>query len=147
MLEHEANLPRMKGGKDTGDKVQSLQIMGKESDFIIARKSKSLQQFKSKEHYERYMKNLKEVNSPDYIHNRIKLYKRNHMKALTNVFGNDAKDVVMKIRMMKPHDYMELIQKDEDLEVSYVYDPSALHGKLNKIRRALGMKEKEIPFN
>lgn len=144
MLEEEGNLPRFKGGKDTGDKVSSLQLMGKESDFILSRKSKSLQQFKSREHYERYMKNLQKTNSPEYLHERIKMYKRNHMKALENVFGDDAKDVIMKIRMMKPKDYMELIQKDEDLEVSYIYDPSARQGKLNRIRQALGMKPKDF---
>lgn len=144
MLEDEGNLPRFKGGKDTGDKVSSLQLMGKESDFILSRKSKSLQQFKNREHFERYMENLRVTNSPDYLHNRIKLYKRNHMKALENVFGDDAKDVIMKIRMMKPKDYMRLIQSDEDLEVSYIYDPSARQGKLNRIRTALGMKEKDF---
>lgn len=144
MLEAEGDLPRMKAGKDTGDKVKSLQLMGKESDFIIARKSKSLQQFKSREQYERYMDNLHRVNSPTYIDDRVRLYKRNHMKALENVFGDDAKDVIMKIRMMKPKDYMKLIQSDEDLEVSYIYDPSARQGKLNRIRTALGMKEKDF---
>lgn len=144
MLKAEANLPRKKGGKDTGDMVRSLQSMGKESDFIITRKSKSLQQFKSREHYERFMDNLARVNSPDYITTRVRMYKKNHMKALENVFGDDAKDVIMKIRMMKPEDYMKLIQSDEDLEVSYIYDPSARNGKLNRIRKALGMKEKDF---
>lgn len=144
MLEAEGSLPRKKGGKETGDMVRSLQSMGKESDFIITRKSKSLQQFKSREHYERYMENLARVNSPDYVSARVRMYKKNHMKALENVFGDDAKDVIMKIRMMKPEDYMKLIQSDEDLEVSYIYDPSARNGKLNRIRKALGMKEKDF---
>lgn len=145
MYVEEGELDRYKAGKKTGQKVKNLQAMGKESDFIISRKSKSLQQFKSREHFERYMDNLQRVNSPTYIDDRLRLYKRNHMKALENVFGDEAKDVVMKIRMMKPKDYMKLIQSDEDLEVSYIYDPSALHGKLNNIRRALGMNTKEEP--
>lgn len=146
MLEAEGNLPRMSGGKETGEKVKNLQAMGKESDFIISRRHKSLQKFKSKADYEYYMKDLERVNSPTYLDDRIRLYKKNHMKAIENVFGDDAKDVVMKIRMMKPKEYMELIQKDEDLEVSYVYDPSALAGKLNTIRKALEMKLKEEPI-
>lgn len=143
MLEAEGKLPRLVGGVDTGDKVKSLQLMGKESDFIIARKSKSLQQFKSKSDYEKYMKKLEYIKSDSYVEDRTRLYKRNHMKALENVFGDDAKDVVMKIRMMKPKDYMELIQSDEDLEVGFIYDPSSKSAKLNKIRKALGMNEKE----
>lgn len=143
MLEEEGRLPRLVGGRDTGQTVKSLQLMGKESDFILSRKSKSLQQFKTREAYESYMRNLERVNSPEYVTERVKLYKRNHMKALENVFGDEAKDVMMKIRMMKPKDYMQLIQSDEDLEVSYIYDPSARTGKLNRIRQALGMKTKE----
>lgn len=143
MLETEAKLPRMVGGRDTGDTVRSLQLMGKESDFIIQRKTKSLQRFKSKEDYDRYLKNLERVNSRDYVTERIKLYKRNHIKALENAFGDEAKDIAMKIRMMKPKEYMELVQSDENLEVSYIYDPSAAEGKMNTMRAALGMRLKE----
>lgn len=143
MIEEEGKLPRLVGGKDTGQTVSSLQAMGKESDFIISRRSKSLQKFKTKEDFEKYMKNLDYINSPSYLDDRTRLYKRNHMKALENVYGDEAKDVVMKIRMMKPADYRKLIQSEEDLEVSFVYDPSEASARLNKIRAALGMKLKE----
>lgn len=143
MLEAEANLPRLVGGKDTGQKVGQLQLMGKESDFIISRKSKSLQRFKTRAEFDRYLDNLAKVNSPTYLDDKTRAYKRNHMKAIENVFGDDAKDVLMKIRMMKPEKYREMLQKDEMLEVSYVYDPSARAGKLNQIRASLGMNLKE----
>ena len=143
MIKEEGELPRLVGGKDTGQKVAQLQLMGKESDFIISRKSKSLQQFKTREQFEKYMTNLSKVNSPDYLDERTRAYKRNHMTALENAFGDDAKDVIMKIRMMPPEKYREMIQKDEMLEVSYIYDPSARSGKLNQIRASLGMKLKE----
>lgn len=143
MLEAEAKLPRMVGGKETGDTVASLQLMGKESDFILQRKTKSLQRFQSKEDYNRYMKNLQRVNQRDYITERVRLYKRNHMKAIENAYGDEAKDIVMKIRMMKPADYMKMVQSDEMLEISYIYDPSARSGKLNQLRGSLGMKLKE----
>lgn len=143
MLKQSATLPRMVSGKPTGDTVGSLQLMGKESDFILAKKTKSLQRFQSREQYENYMKTLERVNSKDYVNDRIRLYKRNHMKALENVYGDDAKDVIMKIRMMKPDEYMKMVTQDEDLEIGYVYDPSARAGKLNKIRASMGMKLKE----
>lgn len=143
MLETEAKLPRMVGGKETGDTVASLQLMGKESDFILQRKTKSLQRFQTKEDYNRYMKNLERVNQKDYITERVRLYKRNHMKAIENAYGDEAKDVIMKIRMMKPEDYMRMVQSDENLEISYIYDPSARSGKLNQLRASMGMKLKE----
>ena len=39
MLEEESHLPRKYGGVDSGDTRRSLQLMGQESDFIIAHKS------------------------------------------------------------------------------------------------------------
>lgn len=143
MLEEEGNLPRLVSGRETGEKVKSLQLMGKESDFILSHKSKSLQRFQTRKQFDSYMKNLEKVNSADYVNMRLRLYKRNHMKALENVFGDEAKDVIMKIRMMKPKEYMKLAQSDENLEISYVYSPEARSGKLNRIRAGYGMKLKE----
>ena len=143
MLKEAATLPRMVSGRDTGDTIGSLQLMGKESDFILSKKTKSLQRFRSREQYDSYMKTLQRVNTRDYVTERVRMYKRNHMKALENAYGDEAKDVIMKIRMMKPKDYMKMIQQDETLEISYVYDPSARTGKLNQIRNSMGMKLKE----
>lgn len=140
MLEQEAKLPRMVGGKDTGDTVASLQLMGKESDFILQRKTKSLQRFRTKEDYDRYMKNLHRVNSKDYITERVRLYKRNHIKAIRENLGDEG--IAMKIQMMKPKDYMRLVQSNEDvLEIHFVYPGSeSQQAKINQIRLALGMK-------
>lgn len=143
MLKEAATLPRMVSGRDTGDTVGSLQLMGKESDFILSKKTKSLQRFRDREQYDRYMKNLRRVNSPEYLDDRIRLYKRNYMKALENAYGDEAKDVMMKIRMMKPRDYMKMVEQDEILEINYHYTPTERTGKLNQIRAALGMKLKE----
>lgn len=142
-LQAEAKLERKVGGVDTGDTVASLQQMGKESDFIIARRSKSLQRFATKEQYSEYMDSLKKINSPTYIDDRTRMYKRNHMKAIQEAYGDDAKDVLMKIRMMKPEEYRKLVQSDENLEIGYIYDPSQRAGKLNQIRASLGMKLKD----
>lgn len=143
MLKEAATLPRKVGGRDTGDTVGSLQLMGKESDFILSRKTKSLQRFRDRDQFDRYLRNLKNVNTRDYLDDRIRMYKRNHMTALENAYGDEAKDVVMKIRMMKPRDYMKMIQQDETLEISYIYDPTARTGKLNQMRASMGMKLKE----
>lgn len=143
MLEEEGKLPRLVSGKETGQNVSSLQAMGKESDFILARKTKSLQRFKSQKDFERYMHNLKHVNSPEYLTERVEAYKTNHIKALENVFGDDAQDVISKIKMMKPKDYMKMVQSDEDLEINYVYNEQDKQGRLNRIRAGMGLKLKE----
>ena len=143
MLAEEAELPRKVYGVEIEDKVSSLQAMGKESDFIVSQKSASLQRFRSREDFERYRDYLKRVNSKGYIDERTREYKRNYAKALDNAFGDEAKDIKMKIRMMKPADYRRIIQQDETLEISYVYNPNESFEKLEEIRGALGMKSKE----
>lgn len=142
-LENEANMPHRIAGKNTGNSRQQLLLMGKESDFIVSRQTKSLQRFRSMEEYEKYMLKQERIRSGEYLDDATRLYKRNHMQALENVFGDDAKDVVMKIRMMKPEDYRKLVQSDELAEIGYVYDPTARAGKLNQIRATLGMKTKD----
>lgn len=137
MLEKEGNLPRIAGGKPTGDTVRSLQTMGKESDFILARKSKSLQRFKSREDFEIYLDNVRRVNSNEYLEERTRLYKQNHQDALLRVFGDDAKGVAMQIRMMPPEEYRELLQSDEDMEIGFIYDPSDLASRLEQIKNSI----------
>lgn len=120
-----------------------LRLMGKESDFIITRQSKSLQRFKSMADYEAFMDKQARIQSGEYLEERTRLYKRNYMKALDNIFGDDAKDVKMKVRMMKPEQFRKLVESDELAEIGYIYDPSARAGKLNQIRASFGMKPKE----
>lgn len=132
--------------KEYGNKNALQRYLSQESDFIITRQSRSLQGFKSMADYEAFMDRQAKIQSGEYLADRTRLYKRNHMRALENVFGDDAKDVIMKIRMMPQAEYIEAIKNDVFLEVNYIYDPSAMHGKLNQIRKALKMKEKEIPM-
>lgn len=143
MLKEAATLPRMVSGRDTGDTIGSLQLMGNESDFILTKKTKSLQRFKSRKQYDKYMETLKRVNSKDYLDDRIRAYKRNFTKTLESVYGDEAKDIVMKVRMMKPRDYMRMVESDESLEIGAVIPSDAkVPGRLNTLRRSLGMKEK-----
>lgn len=121
---------------------QQLRLMGKESDFIITRQSKSLQQFKSMEDFEKFMDKQERIRSGEYLEDRTRAYKRNYMKALDNAFGEDAKDIKMKVRMMKPEQFREMVEKDELAEIGYIYDPQAAAGKMNQIRSAFGMKQK-----
>ena len=129
-----------------GDKNALQRYLSQESDFIIARQARSLQGFKSMEEYESFMDKQARIQSGEYLADRTELYRANHIKALENVFGDDGKDVIAKIESMGLDEYREMIKKDVFLEVNYIYDPSAIHGKLNQIRRSLKMEEKEIPM-
>lgn len=146
LIEKTDDLPAMFGGKPTGGTVGQLRLMGDETDFIVKHKSMSINKFRSRASFEHYMENLNRVNVHvnDYIEDRMKLYKRNHLLAIKRELGDEGRDIYMKIRMMKPKDYMNMIkQNDEVLEIKFVYDPKDKAIRREQIRAALGMKSKE----
>lgn len=119
-----------------------LRLMGKESDFIITRQSKSLQRFKSMADYEAYMDKQARIQSGEYLADKTRLYKSNYMKAVQNELGDAG--IAMRIRMMKPEDFRKLVEEHgDDMEISYIYDASAKIGRINTIRSLLGMKLKD----
>lgn len=144
-LESMSGLSRKIGGKDTGDIIKTKMVLGDEPEFIIAKRSKSLQRIQTREQYEDYMKNLKKAMSPNYELERMRLYKRNYISAMEKEFGDSEewKDIKMKIRMMKPEDFVKKVNQDDAMEIKFIYDPQDIQGKLNQIRGALGMRLKD----
>lgn len=141
MLKEFGQLELLENGEPTGHTASSRFNMGAESDFILQRKSGSLQHFKSREDFEHYIDRLKYVNSENYISDRVDLYKENYKKAILNEFGNEGQDIIDHIDSLKDKDaYMRLVvQSDEDLEISYVYSNEERTARLNRIRHALGL--------
>lgn len=135
--------PRLLEGEETGGTVGNLKLMGRELDFILAERKKKWSDFKTQDSFYRYLGRMEYAARPEYIDDRIRLYKRNFINSMLETYGKEAMDIAMKIRMMPPEKYMEMVQQDEALEIgqygkSDVYIP----GMLNKWRRALGMNEK-----
>lgn len=130
----------------SGRSNSQLRLMGQESDFIIARQARSLQGFKSMAEYENFMDKQARIQSGEYLNDRTALYRENHIKALENVFGDEAKDVIGQIQDMDLKDYREMIQRNEFMEVNFIYDPAAMSAKLNQIRRSLKMPAQELPM-
>lgn len=132
-------------GRDTGMTMEDKMKLGDEPEFILAPRVKGLQRFKSKDQFSDYLDNLQKAMSPEYELQRMRLYKSNYLKALRENVGSweDHKDVYMKIQMMKPQEFIKLVNQDEALEISFAYDPSDIQGRLNQMRGALGMRMKE----
>lgn len=130
----------------TGVDLGTMKLMGKESDFILAPKSKSLQRFESKAEFENYLDNLREVNDRGYIDKRTEAYRENYFTSLDRAFGDDAKDIKDKLSELSPKEYRELVAKHDDtLEIGYMYLASKRTEKLNEIRSALGLETLEVP--
>ena len=133
-------------GRETENTVGQLQGIGKESDFILAPKTKSLQRFRSKEQFENYLSNLKHVNERGYIDEKTETYRENYFTALDRAFGDEAQDVKDKLASLTPKQYRDLVASADDvLEIGYIYLSSQRTIKLNAIRSMLGMETKEVP--
>jgi hypothetical protein len=145
MIAEEAGLERKIAGKPTGQKLGELRLMGRENEFIIAKRSKSLQQFSSREAFDNSMKRMETLaaDRDAYVDDRIRLYKRNYIESLRNVFGSAADGVAMKVRMMKPEDFRKLAESDEVVNIQFVYGNDPKQAKLNATRSALNMKQKD----
>ena len=138
------DLPRKLEGEEVGGTVRDFKQMGRETDFVLAPKTLTWKDFKSKEAFDRYTQRLEKIVDPDYIPNRIRQYKQNFTSSLLETYGDQARDIAMKIRMMKPMEYMKMVETDESLQIGYYADSDDyVPGMLNKLRRSLGMKEKE----
>ena len=139
MSEEWLNKPYTPYGVDTGLTNRDRHAFSRdpnhiESDFIISRRSASLQQFKTRESFEGYVDSLKKVVDPKFIEKATRSYKRNYMAALENVFGDDAKDIKMKVRMMKPDQFREMIERDDIREIGFIYGEEHRDARLEAIR-------------
>lgn len=126
------------GGKKLGITNSDLARMGKESDFVLAPKSKSLQRFKSKEEYKKYVKNLKKVVDRDYVEKRVAQYQKNDAKAMKRVFGRKRGNELAKmLKGISAKEFLALAQKDEVLEIGYIYSPEGVESKYNQLKATL----------
>ena len=135
--------PHMVGGRQMAPDKSQLRLMGKETEFIVAQQHGDFQRFKTLEDFAKYMKKQERIASGEYERDKIRLYKRNFTQSLLQTYGESAKDIAMKVRMMKPDEYMRMVANDERLEIRYVPSDVKVEGRLDELRQALGMKLKD----
>lgn len=155
MLEQENQMVKMVSNKPSNITVGAYNnAMNKESDFVIAKKTKSLQRFQNKEDYNRYIKNLERVVKKEYVEQRVQQYQKNYIKALRNEFGSTGKNgrknvnkslqkVINKIKGMSPQEYMKTVQANDTLSISFTYDPKRKAQKLEQIKQAV-LKDENV---
>lgn len=84
--------------------------------------TKNIDVFQSREHFKKYMTNLKENFKGDFIKKRDALYKENYLKAIENIHGKDNKlyKIVDKTSLKN---FMNLYYTENLAEMTYLYDP------------------------
>lgn len=141
-IEADRKKPHRVAGEVIGDKNQ-LHLMNKENEFIVSHQPKTLQKFESMEDYNNFMRKQKAIQSGDYAIDKARAYKRNFMRSLKETYGDEATDIINKVRRMNPKKYIEMVGNDEVLEIRYAPSDQKTSGRLNEIRNALGMEEKD----
>lgn len=119
MLKQEGEMELFTGGEAQGTGVAD-NVLGRESDFVIQAKTKSLQRFRTREDFDNYLKNLERTNKRDYIDTRVQQYKDNYIQALEGQ-GID-KNITKSLKKMKTKDFMKLARTEEYARFGYVYD-------------------------
>lgn len=133
--------PRKVAGQVIEENKGQLHIMGKENEFIVSRQSHDMQKIKSRKDYDNFMRKQEAIQSGDYALDKARAYKRNFMQSLKDTYGDEATDIINKVRRMNPKKYIEMVGSDEVLEIRYAPSTQKTQGRLNEIRQALGMKQ------
>lgn len=102
-------------------KQKNIAVDLSDSDFVIAKKSKSLHKFKSKKEYYTYMNNLKRVTHKDYIPSRVNLYKQNYQFALIEAYGDMAEGFIDLLDTVNDKEFLQLIVSNREMEIAYAY--------------------------
>lgn len=111
-------------------------------DFLAYSHSKSLQQFKSKEAYYRYINRLSEVNKRGYETNLVNEMKRRYKLAINKQFvGTELlrRELMATIDDMSIEEFSSRFGEDIFSEITYVYDIEHKFTKMKEIRLGLGL--------
>lgn len=141
LLEADKAKPRTVAGNIIDEDKSQLHKMGKDNEFIVSRQSHSLQKFQSKKEYDNYIRKQQAIQSGEYELDKARAYKRNFLQSLKDTYGDEAKDIYNKVRRMNPGKYIEMVGSDEVLEIRYAPSDQKVQGRLNEIRKALGMNQ------
>lgn len=145
MLKEFADQEVTYGGRSTGANITQLNLMGREMDMMIRKRSTGLQKFRTRGEFMAYLKSAENAAKVDYGDYRTKLYKQNLIKAIENGmpgYNELTKGIRMRIRMMKKDQFKKLVALDEAFQIfnQYKADASQILDHINSMRDVLNLK-------
>lgn len=143
MIDQFKEQPLFYGRRQLPEDRQQLALMGEELDLTIRKRSMSLNQFRSRADFERFMRNTERAASADYVEYRAKLYKKNYMEALKNQYGEFPellKGALMKVRMTPLKKFAELVGTDRLGQIKEHYSLGGKLERLKALREKLGLR-------
>lgn len=111
---------------------------GVESDFVMRKKSTSLNRFRNKKGFKHYLRSVQKIASGEFERKRVMSYKENYIRALRNTFNSSANEAIKAVRDMSLKEFRQKVESEELEEIGYVYyDPN--NEKLTRINQQLGL--------
>lgn len=147
MIEQFKDKPLFYGKRQLPEDRGQLALMGEELDLMIRKRSASLNQFRSRADFRRFMKNAERAASTDYEEYRVKLYKKNYMEALKNQYGEFPdllKGVLMKVRMTPLSQFAALVGTDRLAQIKEHYSIGGKLERLKALREKLGLRNPDF---
>jgi len=122
--------------QDIGNQLRSVNlkrsIRRKKGDFENTNK-KVTPKFRSKNEIKKFQASLKREGSSNFEEIRAELYKENYIKALENVFGSPADDLISLIEGTDSEMLVDEGLKNDLLSLTFTYDPVEAERKLKSI--------------
>lgn len=147
MIEQFKDKPLFYGSRQLPEDRSQLALMGEELDLAIRKRSASLNQFRSRAQFEKFMRNSERAASKDYEEYRAKLYKRNYMEALKNQYGEFPellKGVLMKVRMTPLKQFAEMVGTDRLAQIKEHYSLGGKLERLKALREKIGLRNPDF---
>lgn len=125
-------LPTTSQGKPTGLKRGEMQderlvsLQPKKFDFDKIRGGKEWELFK---------KSVEKQVSQTYKMQKMEDYKENYLKALSNIFGEYADDLIGKLKDLDAEKLISTFYKEQEATIDFIYDPIALQDRFDVIEQ------------
>lgn len=105
--------------------IRANKLFTLESDYLYRKKSSSLNQFKTRDEFKRYMQSLERMTSRNYEMKRAYIYKENYMKSLSKVYGDYKPDEVRELRKkiykMDLRKFKNAVEQEEIEDIGFIY--------------------------
>jgi hypothetical protein len=128
-------------GVATGETVKQFKdrikntVVPREKPFAEVTKSKSLHQFKTRESYESYIRNLERVTDRGFRTRKTNIYKDNYVESLKQAYGDNdrTQKIIKEVYKMSNKKFNSLSREDEVISINFNYTSEANSENLSKI--------------
>lgn len=127
-------MPFTSRGKKTYETVKDRRLMGDVRFNEFRKRTFRFEKFRNKSELNAFVNNLSIKLKPDYFSKKDILYKQNYIKALQNVYGTLADDIIEIVEKMNTSQFIDIFYSEDIGEIGFHYDDVEMRLKLEATR-------------